>query len=65
MKECGVYRVSGRRAFRGHEQGEEFVAELEPAHERRAIYRGSIERLGTVVLQPENYTFPEGWIKED
>lgn len=38
-----TYRVTGQTAFAGHEPGEEFEAELDPAQERRAIERGSIK----------------------
>lgn len=65
MKECGVYQVIDRRDYRGHKQGEEFVALLEPAAERRAIHRGSITRIGTVVPRPETFTFPEGWLQPE
>lgn len=65
MKECGVYRVVDRREYRGHKQGEEFVARLERLAEQRAIMRGSIERIGTVVAGPGKFTFPEGWLQPD
>lgn len=64
MKECGVYRVVDKRDYRGHKQGEEFVALLEPLAEKRAVLRGSIERIGTIVPRPGNYVFPEGWLPE-
>lgn len=63
MKECGVYRVVDKRDYRGHKQGEEFTALLDFGPERRAIMRGSIVRIGTVVPRPENFTFPEGWLQ--
>lgn len=59
MKECGVYRVLGKRDYRGHKPGDEFVALLDMKAEGRAIQRGSIERIGTEVPRPKNYTFPE------
>lgn len=65
MKECGVYRVVDRRAYRGHEQGTVFTAQLDPRAEQRAIFRGSIERIAIVTPRPEHYTFPAGWLKED
>ena len=65
MKQCGVYRVVGRRASRGHEPGEEFTALLEHHAEQRAIYRGSIERIGEVTPRPEVYSFPDGWLQEE
>ena len=63
MKECGVYRVMGRRDFRGHTPGTEFTAQLPPQQERRAVYRGSIEKIGTVVAAPGPFSFPEGWLE--
>lgn len=63
MKECGLYRVVDKRAYRGHEQGTEFVAQLDARVEQRALMRGSIVRLGTVIAKPETYTFPEGWLQ--
>lgn len=63
MKECGLYRVVDKRDYRGHKQGDEFVALLERNAERRAVMRGSIERLGTVYPTVENYTFPRGWLQ--
>lgn len=64
MKQCGVYVVVGKRDYRGHKHGEEFVALLEPHAERRAIVRGSIERVGTIVPRPAKFTFPDGWLQE-
>ena len=59
----GVYRVTGRRLFRGHEFGEEFVAALPVPQERRAIRRGDIELLDRIVpALPASYSFPEGWL---
>jgi hypothetical protein len=63
VKECGVYRVLDKRDYRAHKQGEEFVALLDPKAEARAIMRGSIERLGTVVPRPQTFTFPDGWLE--
>lgn len=62
MSECGLYRVIDTRDYRGHKQGTEFPARLETNAERRAIMRGSIERIGTVTLKPEEYIFPDGWL---
>jgi hypothetical protein len=61
----GLYRVVGRRRYRGHEPGEEFVAELEPRAEVRAITRGDIELLERVVpaLEAGSWELPEGWAK--
>jgi hypothetical protein len=41
----GVYRVSGRRRYRGHEPGTVFEAAIDSAVESRAINRGDIELL--------------------
>lgn len=65
MSECNVYRVLGKRDYRGHTPGTEFPAHLDPKAARRAIDRGSIECIGTVVLQPARYIFPKGWLQPD
>jgi hypothetical protein len=62
VTECGLYQVVGLRDFRGHPQGTEFAARLNPLQEQRAVMRGSIVRVGSVTLKPETYTFPEGWL---
>ena len=38
-----TYKVVGPAAFRGHQAGEKFDAELDPAQEARALERGSIK----------------------
>lgn len=38
-----TYRVVGPAAFRGHQAGEKFDAELDPEQEKRALARGSIK----------------------
>lgn len=60
----GVYKVTGRLAFRGHKPGETFTAVLEPVAERRAVLRGNIELLERIIpsLQPGSYTLPDGWV---
>ena len=62
--EFGLYRVSGRRNYRGHEPGSEFEARLDRNAERRAAARGDIQFLGHVTpeLQPGSFTFPNGWL---
>ena len=65
MKLCGVYRVQGKRDYRGHPPDTEFIALLEPRAEYRAVMRGSIEKLGTVVPQPQNFKLPHGWLNEE
>jgi hypothetical protein len=56
----GLYRVSGTRAYRGHEPGTEFQARLERNAEQRAIARGDIillDRL-TPALEPGSWQLP-------
>ena len=48
-KNLTQYKVTGQRPFRGHLPGETFEAELDPAHERRAVGRGAIR----VVKRPQ------------
>jgi hypothetical protein len=38
-----VYVVTGTTAYKGHQPGEEFEADLTPDEERRAKERGSIK----------------------
>jgi hypothetical protein len=61
VSECGVYRVLDKRAYRGHEQGEEFVSRLDSRAEYRAVQRGSIACIGTVVPRVPEFTYPDGW----
>lgn len=60
----GVYRVTGRREYRGHAPGTLFEALLDPAVEQRAVARGDIQLLRRVTpdLQPGSFTFPDGWL---
>jgi hypothetical protein len=60
-----LYRVVGARDYRGHAQGTEFPARLDPRAENRAIMRGSIDRIGTVLMRPEHFVFPRGWLPQD
>lgn len=60
-KECGVYRVLGKRDYRAHKQGDEFVAQLDPKSEYRAVMRGAIERAGSVTATVGEHTRPDGW----
>lgn len=59
----GRYRVVGRRAYRGHQPGEEFEAKLDPNAEARAVNRGNILLLERLVadLPPGKYRLPTGW----
>ena len=63
MNELGVYRVVGRRAYRGHEPGEVFEARLDRNAEIRAVNRGSIVLLERVRpdLPAGKYRLPVGW----
>ena len=64
VAEFGLYRVTGRRNYRGHEPGSEFEARLDRNAERRAVIRGDIELLERVTpeLRPGSFTFPQGWL---
>jgi len=61
----GVYEVTGKRPYRGHEPGTVFEALLDVGPEQRAIARGDIKllRYETPDLVPENRTFPDGWLR--
>lgn len=60
----GLYRVVGKREYRGHEPGEEFEARLERNAEKRAVMRGDLQILGYVLpeLPRGSYEFPQGWL---
>lgn len=57
------YRVTGKRAFRAHQPGTEFVARLDAAQESRALLRGDIRVVERLIptLPPGGYFLPEGW----
>lgn len=59
----GMYEVTGRRPFRGHQPGETFEAQLDHGAEARAIRRGDIRLIERVTVQVPagSYAFPEGW----
>lgn len=60
-----LYEVTGRRRYRGHSQGDEFVARLEPDAESRAVARGDvrvIERFEPAL--PANHELPSGWAEQ-
>lgn len=63
MNELGRYRVVGRRAYRGHQPGEEFEARLDRNAEVRAVNRGNLVLLERLVadLPPGKYRLPLGW----
>lgn len=59
----GVWKVVGRRAYRGVEPGEEFEAALGRSVASRAIQRGDIVLLEECVPRvPDGYRL-EGWDK--
>lgn len=59
----GLYRVTGKRRYRGHEPGTEFQARLERNAEQRAIARGDITLLDrlTPALEPGSWQLPISW----
>ena len=61
----GVYRVTGRRQYRGHEPGTTFEAILDRGAEHRAIARGDIELIRHVQpgLAPGSYRLPPDWLE--
>lgn len=63
----GVYRVVGRRRYRGHDRGTVFEAEIDPEAERRAIDRGDIVLLRRVVpeLVPDSYRINPDWLRQE
>lgn len=58
----GLFLVTGRRRYRGHEPGTRFETQFSPAVER-ALRRGDIELLEhiTPALQPGSYRLPPDW----
>lgn len=58
----GLFRVTGRRRYRGHEPGDEFETMFDPAIQR-ALDRGDIRLLREIVpsLQEGSYQLPEDW----
>jgi hypothetical protein len=61
----GVYRVTGRRQYRGHEPGTTFEAIIDRNAEARAIARGDIELIRHVQpgLAEGSWRLPPGWIE--
>ena len=51
-----TYKVTGPTAFKGHQTGETFEAELDPEQERRAKNRGQIR----VIRRGDNNDKTEG-----
>lgn len=62
MTTLGVYKVTGRRVYRGHEPGTIFEARIDPAVENRAVRRGDIELLERITPDlPPEWALPKGW----
>jgi len=60
----GLWRVSGKRTYRGHEPGEEFEASLDTAAAGRAVNRGHLQLLEEFTpTLPDTYELPKGWVK--
>lgn len=59
----GVYKVTGKRRYRGHATGAVFIARLGRHAERRAVERGDIEVLDRIEpdLEPGSYALPAQW----
>lgn len=59
----GVYEVTGRRQYRGHEPGTVFEAILDRGAEQRAIARGDIRLIRHVQpgLAEGSWRLPPGW----
>jgi hypothetical protein len=59
----GVYRVIGKRAYRGHEPGTTFEARLQPGPESRAIARGDTQLLRHVTpsIPKGALRLPDDW----
>jgi len=62
-----VYRVTGKREYRGHKPGSQFEAILDPGPEQRAIARGDITVIARVepCLEAGSFSFPDGWLPTD
>jgi hypothetical protein len=59
----GIYKVTGRRAYRNHHPGSTFTARLLPDVEYRALLRGDITLIRRVdgALQRGSYELPKDW----
>jgi hypothetical protein len=62
--EYGVYEVTGRRQYRGHDPGAVFTARLNPNAEMRAVNRGDIRLLERrePTLEPQRLRIAKGWL---
>lgn len=62
MMTVTLYEVIGSTPYRGHPPGTRFTARLEPAPERRAVARGNIRVIDTLVpALPPEHSLPPGW----
>lgn len=63
MNSYAVYKVTGKRAYRGHKPGDTFEARLDPAAEARAVQRGDIVALERIeiTLVKGSYALPKDW----
>ena len=60
----GLWRVVGRRAYRGHEPGVEFEAVIPSGAAARAIARGDLVLIEALVAGlPDEHCLPEGWVR--
>lgn len=58
----GVWKVTGKRVYRGHQPGTEFEETLSASPAARAVARGDIQLLEQIVpAVPEEHALPEGW----
>lgn len=58
----GVYKVTGRRVYRGHEPGTVFEARIDGTVAARAIKRGDLQLLEYVTPDlPPEWALPKGW----
>jgi hypothetical protein len=48
-----TYTVTGPTAYKGHQPGEQFEADLSPDEERRAVERGSIKAAKAAATKKE------------
>lgn len=61
----GLWKVTGKRIYRGHDPGSEFEASIEAGAAGRAVRRGDIALLEQFVpALPPDYQLPEGWITQ-
>ena len=65
-EQLGVYEVTGRRVYRGHEPGTVFEARIDGTVAARAIKRGDITLLEYITPNlPAEWALPKGWTNAD